>query len=136
MQKVSRATRTTAQVLAQQKRDAEHGTMQSTEKATQSQAVALAKPTAIAVPDTRTPVQQYVDEIAPSAIAGRMIRFAKTGEFIIADTEEVISPDTDFIALCDETLIGWIKFHRDEETPPGQFVGTAASALQPIETTH
>ena len=130
MQKVSRATRTTAQVLAQQKRDAEYATKQSTEKAVQqSQAVTLAKPTAIAVPDTRTPVQQYVDEIAPSAIAGRMIRFAKTGEFIIADTEEVISPDTDFIALCDETLIGWIKFHRDEETPPGQFVGTAASAL-------
>lgn len=123
MQKVSRATRTTAQVLSQQKRDAEHDTKQSTEKATQSQAVALARPAAIAVPDTRTPVQQYVDEIAPSAIAGRMIRFGKNGDFVITDTEEVVSPDTDFIALCDETLIGWIKFHRDEETPPDRVMG-------------
>jgi hypothetical protein len=38
--------------------------------------------TAVATPDTRTDVQRYVDEIAPSSIAGRMIKFSKEGKFV------------------------------------------------------
>jgi hypothetical protein len=87
------------------------------------QAVVPAAKRAVAVPDSRTSVQTYVDEIAPSTIAGRMIKFSKNGEFIYADTEESISPEADFIALCDEVLIGWIKFHRDDETPPDRHQG-------------
>ena len=59
--------------------------------------------------DTRTDIERYIDEIAPSTIAGQMVKFSKEGKFIVAETEEEISPDEDFVALCDETLIGWIS---------------------------
>jgi hypothetical protein len=101
------------------------------------QAVVPAAKQAIAVPDNRTSVQQYVDEIAPSSIAGRLIKFSKNGEFIIADTEESVSSDADFIALCDETLCGWIRFHRDDEaTPPDRVMGVLYDgfAMPPRET--
>src|SRR5262249_32294710 len=67
--------------------------------------------------DTRTPEERYIDEIAPSAIAGQLVKFSKEGKFIISETEEEIGPDEDFVALCDETLIGWIKFSDDDQPP-------------------
>jgi hypothetical protein len=73
--------------------------------------------------DTRTPVQKYLDEIAPSGIVGRLIKFSKEGNFVTADDGEVVSGDADFVALCDQTLIGWIKFHADGETPPDRAQG-------------
>jgi hypothetical protein len=88
------------------------------------QAIVPAPVRAVAMPDGRTSVQQYIDEVAPSSIAGRLIKFSKNGEFVFADTDEVVSPDVDFIALCDETLVGWIKFRRDEEgAPPDRVMG-------------
>ena len=30
---------------------------------------------------------------------------------------------TEFIALCDETLVGWIRFYNDGETPPDRVQG-------------
>ena len=50
-------------------------------------------------------------------IAGQMVKFGKDGTFVVAETEEEISPDTDLVALCDETLIGWIRFRLDGEQP-------------------
>jgi len=76
-----------------------------------------AAPTVPAVPDNRDYLSRYIDEIAPASIAGRLIKFGKSGNFILPDTEETIDPDEDFVALCDETLIGWIKFHGDGEPP-------------------
>ena len=73
-------------------------------------AVAKAGMLATTALDTRTAEQRYVDEISPSMIAGQMVKFAKDGTFVIAETEEEISPDIDFIALCDETLIGGSGF--------------------------
>jgi hypothetical protein len=72
--------------------------------------------------DARTPEQRYVDEISPSMIAGQLIKFSKDGTFVVAETEEQVSPDTDFVALCDETLIGWIRF-RDDGEPPDRIQG-------------
>ena len=63
--------------------------------------------------DERTPEQKYLDEIAPSSIAGKLIKFTKEGTFIINETGDEISGDDDFVALCDETLIGWIRFNED-----------------------
>ena len=84
-----------------------------------NQAVAPAKATSVAVPDTRTPQQTYLDEIAPpSSLVGRPIKFdGKAGKWLFGDTDEEISPDTDFIPLCDEILIGWIKFNGKGEQP-------------------
>jgi hypothetical protein len=132
--------KTTAQALAQQKADAERDRAAAQRRAVQQkqaeasdqfaqpdeqpqQAIVPAANLAVATPDGRSPVQQYVDDIAPSTIAGRMVKFSKSGEFVYADTDESISPDADFIALCDETLIGWIKFYRDDETPPDRHQG-------------
>ncbi len=74
--------------------------------------VAPAKPTAVAMPDTRDYRTQYLDSVAPNAIAGRLIKFDKSGKFVTADDEEAISPDRDFVCLADETLIGWIRFSQ------------------------
>jgi hypothetical protein len=77
-------------------------------------AVVPAKPTAVAAsaPDTRTDIQRYIDEIAPSMFAGRLIKFdGKKGEFATQDDDQPIKQDIDFIALMDEVLVGWIKFN-------------------------
>jgi hypothetical protein len=132
--------RTTEQALQQQQADAdrERAAKAAKQKATPRQPTEMldrfgngpapqevvpAAKRAVVPLDGRTSVQQYVDEIAPNSIAGRMVRFSKNGEFIFADTEEVIPPDQDWIALCDEVLIGWIRFHRDDETPPDRVQG-------------
>lgn len=74
------------------------------------------------IPDTRNPVTKFLDEAAPPSIVGSPIKFAK-GEFTNEDTGEAISPEEDFIVLADETLVGWIRFHRDGETPPTRIQG-------------
>jgi hypothetical protein len=67
-------------------------------------------------PDNRTEEQRYIDEIAPANIVGRMIKFSKDGKFVTADDDEPVDESAEFIALCDEILVGWIRFHRDGET--------------------
>jgi hypothetical protein len=104
--------RTTQQALAQQNADAERDRRQQS-------AVVPAKAAAVAVPDTRTPQQAYLDEIAPpSSLVGRPVKFnGKTGKWLFGDVDEEIDPNTDFVALCDEVLIGWIRFNRKGELP-------------------
>jgi hypothetical protein len=72
--------------------------------------------------DNRTSVEQYLDEIAPTMMVGRMIKFAKEGAFKTPDDDGVISPDTDFIVLADQTQVGWIKFNG-EGCPPDRIMG-------------
>jgi hypothetical protein len=74
-------------------------------------------------PDTRTAVQKYIDEIAPANIVGRMVKFSKDSQFVTTDGGEPVDEAAEFIALGDETLIGWIRFHRDDETPPDRVQG-------------
>jgi hypothetical protein len=133
--------KTTQQALQQQKADAERDRLAAQRRAAQQkqddimdqftksdgkpqQAIVPVAKQAVALPDTRTEHQKYLDGVAPSTIVGRPIKFdGKDGKFLYADTDEEISPDTDFFALCDETLIGWIKFHRDGVTPPERIQG-------------
>ena len=56
----SLATKTSQQILDQQKRDAER---------TQSKAVAA--------PNSRNALDSYLDEVAPSAFSGRLVKFNK-----------------------------------------------------------
>ena len=60
--------------------------------------------------------------MAPSSFAGQLIKFSKAGKFEVAETGEEINPDDDFIALCDETLVGPIKFNG-EGVPPDKRQG-------------
>lgn len=81
--------------------------------------------TAVAPPDAarRTEVARYIDEIAPASIVGRLIKFGKEGVFVTADDSEPVPEMADFLALCDETLVGWIKFSHEDDTPPERVMG-------------
>jgi hypothetical protein len=104
---------TAQQVIRQQKEDA----------ARAQQALVTTHPAALpAVLGNRSVAEQYVDEYAPSSIAGQLVKFSKEGKFIIAETDEEIDPNEDFIALVDETLVGWIKFNG-EGAPPERHQG-------------
>jgi len=84
---------TAAEVLARQKADAErqrggNGTAVATTTAS----------TAVAVPDKRTATAQYLDEIAPASIVGRLIKFSKEGQFVTSDDGEPVSDVAEFVA--------------------------------------
>jgi hypothetical protein len=109
---------TPEEIIRQQKEDAARA------KAASAQAVVPAQSTgtAVALPTSTDPVQAYLDEVAPASMVGRLIKFTKEGQFTTADNDEPIGEDQDFIALCDETLVGWIRFHG-EDTPPTRIMG-------------
>jgi hypothetical protein len=129
--------RSTEQALRQQKADAERDRHRAAEKTAAphvkqpsdnggARAVSIAagtavpavrKNTVVAVPDTRTAHERYLDEIAPTSIVGRMIKFSREGQFVTADDGESISESTEFIALVDQLLTGWVKFNGSGEPP-------------------
>jgi hypothetical protein len=108
---------TPEQVRAQQKADAEKDLAQI-----KAALPAMATNAAVTVSENRSEVQRYVDDVAPASIAGRVIRFHKEGKFITPDDDTAIGDDVDFIALVDETLIGWIRFNG-EGAPPDRVAG-------------
>jgi hypothetical protein len=138
--------RTTAQILDQQKKDTERLRQQQAATArmkpvanpqppafaaagngrapapSASTAVATAAPSAVAVPDERDSVSTYLDEIAPGSIVGRMVKFSKDGRFVFHDDDSDVPEDAEFVACCDQTLIGWIKFNKDG-APPDRHMG-------------
>jgi hypothetical protein len=105
--------RRSKEVLAQQKADAERERAQVPVKA---KAAALP-----AAADSRSPREKYLDDIAPSGVVGRLIKFSKEGQFVFLDDESTISPDEDFVALVDQTLVSWVRFHDGE--PPERIGG-------------
>jgi hypothetical protein len=125
MQKYYASPPTTAQVLAQQKADAEA----KTKAAATGTAVAVReKSTAIATTN-QTSVTKYLDEIAPATIVGRMIKFSKEGRFVTADDDQPIAEDAEFVALAHQTMVGWIKFNEDE--PPTRVMGLLYDGFAP-----
>ena len=84
--------------------------------AKQQQAVvpATAKQTAVAI--NKAYRQRYLDEVAPASIVGRMIKFGKDGTFTTTDDGEPIASTAEFAALCDQTLVGWLKFNGAGES--------------------
>jgi hypothetical protein len=92
--------------------------------------VPVAGAAATPAPDARTDVQKYLDEVAPASIVGRLVKFSKEGAFVFADTDEPVDEAAEFVALCDQTLIGWIRFHNDGETPPDRVMGLLYDGFQ------
>jgi hypothetical protein len=81
-------------------------------------AVAAKGSTALTLPDNRSPLQQYIDEISPAGIVGREAKFDPKGaKFITTDDDAEIPEGTEFIALCDQTLAGYIRFNGPGERP-------------------
>jgi hypothetical protein len=64
--------------------------------------------------DVRSAQERYLDEVAPTSIVGRLIKFSKDGVFVTSDDEQPVDVNTDFYALADETQIGWIKYGQEE----------------------
>jgi hypothetical protein len=143
-QPAKRTPPTPAQIAAEQKR------MVETDAARRAAALPTAPATsmpaktsaAVAIPDNKDPVQRYIDEIAPASIVGRMIKFSKEGKFVTHDDGEAINEDVDFTALCDQTLIGYIKFGAEGEPPDrvmgllyNGFVMPARETLGDLDTT-
>jgi hypothetical protein len=115
MTTVTKLNRTPEQIIAEQKADAA--------KHKQNGGLpAVVKHSMPAIADTRSLAERYVDEIAPSSIAGQLVKFSKEGKFVVADTGDELGPDDDYIALVDETLAGWIKFNG-EGMPPDRHQG-------------
>lgn len=95
-----------------------------------STAVTVPKPSLPAVADNRTSVQAYLNEIAPVGIAGRMMKFnSKGSNYVTNDDGEPIDEGSEYIALCDQTLVGWIKFNND--TPPDRIMGLLYDGFVP-----
>ena len=59
---------------------------------------------------------RYLDEVAPASIAGRLVKF-KDGEFITVDDGQPMPEGAEYVALCDETQVGWKKFNGAGEAP-------------------
>jgi hypothetical protein len=114
--------RTPAEIGAQQRADAARDRQQKAAMQARHLTPAANSGTAIAVPDSRTAVQKYLDDVAPASIVGRMIKFGKDGQFVTPDDSEPIADTVDYTALCDQTLIGWMKFNG-EGTPPDRRMG-------------
>ena len=108
-----RMSPTPEQIIAEQKTQAKKLSDAKTAGTTATTLAVKPGSTAVAAPDRRTDVEKYIDEIAAASIVGRMIKFSKDGQFVTADDNEPIDETAEFIALCDETLIGWIKFYGD-----------------------
>jgi hypothetical protein len=128
---------TASQVLARQKADAERELAQkkaaaaaklaanssSTPAPAKSTAVAPAAKTAVAVRDNRSSVQKYLDEIAPATIVGRRMKFDnKTSRYFMPDNDETVAETAEFIALCDQTAAGYLKFNG-KGNPPDSIMG-------------
>jgi hypothetical protein len=59
---------------------------------------------------------KYLDEVCPSTISGRLVRF-KDGGFHTTDDGKPVDKDAEFILLAPETQIGWIRFRGEGEAP-------------------
>ena len=81
------------------------------------------------VPDQRDPIQEYLDAVAPSGIVGRRIKFDKDGRYVTHDDGKPVPENTEFVALCGETLVGWIKFNG-KGVPPDQIMGLLYDGFQ------
>jgi hypothetical protein len=138
--------RTSSEIIAEQKEQAAREKARAATKAQEPKAMVPAKPVsaAVALPDNRLPVQKYIDEIAPANIVGRMIKFSKEGKFVTADDDEPVEETAEFVTLCDQTLIGWIKFHPEDDVPPDRvqgllydgFVMPARDTLGDLDPSH
>jgi hypothetical protein len=130
--------RTSEQVVADQKDQAarekaarEKAAPAAVEKKPATDVVpAIPTATAVAIPDNRTPLDAYLDEVAPAMMVGRMVKFSVT-----RDDGKAIADDIDFVALCDQTLVGWVKFNGEGE-PPTRHMGLLFDrfALPPRDT--
>jgi hypothetical protein len=104
--------------MAGHKRQAEKDTERKVQVAdTPASLPAKAEPTAVATPGGRTPVQAYLDEIAPATVVGRIVKSGKEHVFGTIDDGKEVADDIDFTALLDQTMIGYTRFNGEGNLP-------------------
>src|SRR5262249_10282190 len=109
--------RTTEQALRQQKQDTERDRQSPPAKVPVATTA-----TAVAPADDRAVRNRYLEDIA-GGMRGRLIKFSgKVSKFVTVDDGSDIE-DVDYVALCPETLIGWIKFSSGDDSPPERVMG-------------
>ena len=132
----TRVSPTTQEILHRQKADAATRRQAATPqtptslKTNNNTSLALTRNSAVATPDstpavaalapdTRTELERHFDEVAPDMqFVGRRIQFDHlTGEYATADDGEPIANNSEYIALCNEVVGGWIRFNGPGELP-------------------
>jgi hypothetical protein len=85
-----------------------------------------------AVPDNRDGVDRWLDDVAPITFVGQPVKFdTKKAEYIVGDTDEVIGgDDQDFVARCDQVLVGYVHFHG-KGNPPSKVLGYLFDGFTP-----
>ena len=69
-------------------------------------------------PDNRSPLDKYLDEIAPSAIVGRMVSYnSKERQYRYRDDDTTIDEDVDLTVFDDQVMAPWLRFHGKGEQP-------------------
>jgi hypothetical protein len=127
--------RTPEQIVAEQKSSAQRLKQEKLDAARAAQqpgAVAKrpATPPAAMPPDDRSPIDRYLDEIAPASFPGQLFKFdGKAGVFVLTSDGEPVDTDRDFVVLADETLIGMIRFSNEENVPPQRVQGLLYSGF-------
>src|SRR5262245_50199144 len=81
-----------------------------------AQQLVAARKAQVPVTQSDNSVASYLNEVAPAGIAGRLLKY-KGGAHITADDGMPVDEHLEFAALCDQTLVGWIKFNEDGEAP-------------------
>ncbi len=126
---------TMAEVNKQQQRDAERD-LAARAPAT---GMAVATTAKAALPaempaDNRSPLDKYLDEIAPSAIVGRLVGF-KDKRFVYRDDDTPIPDTVPFIVMDDQVQVSWTKF-QGKGVPPVRYGGLLSDdyVLPPRET--
>jgi hypothetical protein len=76
-------------------------------------------------PVTDDPVQDYLDTYTTPTVPGTAFRFnGKDGTFVLLNGDAMPLEEGDvFVFLSDQVWAGWIRFHRDGDTPPTRVQG-------------
>jgi hypothetical protein len=75
-----------------------------------------------------SPFEVYANAIAPRAIVGKLLKFAK-GDFVAGEGNEVIPETAEFAVFMDEALCGWVRW--EDAKPVEHRMGRIADNYMP-----
>jgi hypothetical protein len=75
-----------------------------------------------------SPFEVYANAVSPRTIVGKLLKFAK-GDFVAGEGNEVVPESTEFTALMDEALAGWVRW--EDAKPVEHRMGRIADSYVP-----
>jgi len=79
-------------------------------------------------PGALDPFQSYGEQTTQRNIVGQLLKFTK-GDYVCGENNEEVEEGTQFVAVMDELLIGWIRW--SENRPTDHIMGKIAQSYQP-----